>query len=216
MRTYYPVFLALENRRCVVIGGGQIALGKIRGLLEAGAVLTVIAPHIDPRIAELVGTAPHTLRRRAYQPGDLQGAFLVIAATDDAATNRAVWEEAQALNIPCNIVDQPQYCSFIAPSIVRKGAIAVAISTGGTSPALAKRLKDQVAHMVPDSLGDFAGLLGELRDLAKKLIPDPEARNRAWHRVVYSDAYDVMLSKGREAARERITAILMEEASCTS
>ncbi len=216
MQTYYPVFFALENRRCVVVGGGQVALGKIRGLLEAGAAVTVIAPEVDAHIEALARAGRVTLLRRVYHAGDLEGAFLVIAATDDMATNRAVWQEAEARNIPCNVVDQPEFCSFIAPAIVRRGPVAVAISTGGASPALAKQIKQRVADILPDSVGEFAELLGELRPLAKELIPQLEARNRAWERVVKSDAYDVLLAQGREAARARIRAILMEEARCTS
>jgi siroheme synthase-like protein len=200
----------------MVVGGGQIAVGKIRGLLEAGAVVTVIAPDADPYIVELAVEGRLTLVPREYRPGDLEGAFLVIAATDDLTVNRSVFREAEELNIPCNVVDQPELCSFIAPSIVRKGVIAVAISTGGTSPALAKRLKEKVASLLPDTLGEFAELLGELRPLAKELMADPEARNRAWQRVVESDAYEIMLAKGREEAKARIRAILMEEAACTS
>lgn len=216
MRTYYPVFFTLENRRCVVVGGGQVALGKIKGLLDAGAIVTVIAPEVDPHMEALIAERRLTHLRRAYRTGDLEGAFLVIAATDDMDTNRAVWQEAETRNIPCNVVDQPELCSFIAPAIVRKGPVAVAISTGGASPALAKQIKQRVAHILPDSIGEFAELLGELRPLAKELMPDLEARNKAWERVVTSDAYEVLLTEGIEAARSRVRAILMEEARCTS
>ncbi len=200
----------------MVIGGGQVALGKIEGLLQADARVTVIAPEVNPEIERLAAEGRIVLYQRRYQWGDLQGAFLAIACTDDASINRTVWEEAESCNIPVNVVDQPEFCSFIAPSIVRRGPVAIAISTSGASPALAKRLKEQVSHILPDAIGEFAELLTELRPLAKERIATPEERNLAWQQVVDSDAYQILLTQGKEAARNRIKSILTGETRCIS
>ena len=140
----YPVSLDVTGRRCVVIGQGPLAEEKAGGLLEAGAGVTVIAPS-------------------AYRRGDLAGAFLAIAATGDPALNRAIFAEAEAERVLCNAVDDVEHCHFAAPSTLRRGDLVVAISTGGRSPALAKRLRAELAEQMGPELGVLTDLLGELR-----------------------------------------------------
>jgi siroheme synthase-like protein len=142
MTTFYPVFLNLTGRRCIIIGGGQIAEGKISKLLDSGAKIVVISPDATQGIRRFAETGDVELDLRKYQPGDLKGAFLVIAATNDRVVNQEIFEEAETLGVLLNAVDDLPRCSFIAPSIVESGPVAIAISTGGASPALARKLRE--------------------------------------------------------------------------
>ena len=145
---YYPVFLNLQGRRCVVIGGGAVAEGKVQGLLAAEGCVWVIAPTLTPALVALARDLRLSHIERVYAPGDLDGAFLAISATDDHAVNEQVWQDASARNVLVNVVDDTPRCNFIAPSILRQGDLAIAISTSGKAPALAVRLKEKIAGMV--------------------------------------------------------------------
>ena len=146
--TFYPVFFDLRGRRAVVIGGGAVAEQKVLGLLSAGAHVTVVSPETTPRLAELAAAGGIDLRRRPYRSGDLAGAWLAIAGTDDRAANAQVWAEAEREGVPLNAVDDLHHCSFIAPAIHREGDITVAVSNSGKSPALAARLRQRVARLI--------------------------------------------------------------------
>src|SRR4026207_809058 len=141
MTTYYPIYIQLHAQPCVVIGGGKIAEGKVEGLLTAGAKVTVVSPELTLRLHELVAQNRITHIARTYQPGDLAGAFMVICATDQTEINHQVWQEASANGQLVNVVDDTPRCNFIAPAILRKGDLNIAISTGGKAPALAGRFK---------------------------------------------------------------------------
>ncbi len=138
MGPYYPVFLDLRGRKVVVIGGGRVAARKVRGLVEAGARVTVIAPEVT------VDAAVERVVRRKYRRGDLRGAALAFAAADDRAVNRAVGEEARRRGIPVNVADRADECTFLVPARVRRGAVQIAISTGGTRPRLARELRERI------------------------------------------------------------------------
>src|SRR6266478_8209014 len=140
----YPVYLNLEGKRVVVIGGGDVAQRKIESLWEAGASVFVVAPQVTPRIAYLADQKWIELRKRVYAHGDCAGAALVFSATDDREVSRAVYQEASALGIFVNTADQPALCSFLMPAVVRRGDIGIAISTSGTSPALAVHLSRKI------------------------------------------------------------------------
>src|SRR5512141_3240996 len=144
MSAYYPIYLQLQDQPCVVIGGGRIAEGKVEGLLAAGARVTVISPDLTPRLQDLADQNEIRHIARAYQPGDLADAFVVISAIDQAEINHQVWSEASANRQLVNVVDDPPRCNFIAPAIVRKGDLTIAISTGGKAPALAVRFKEHL------------------------------------------------------------------------
>lgn len=205
---YYPVFLDLTGRRAVVIGGGHIAEGKVRGLLEAGARVTLIAPEVTPIVAAWAGAGEIEHLARAYQPGDLAGAFIAISATDDRAVNAQVWQEANERNSLVNVVDDPPHCSFIAPSILRRGDLAVAISTSGKAPALAVRLREQIERLVGQEHADFLALAGALREPLAARFPDFAERKARWYRVVDSDALELLRRGDRAAALRRIHEIL--------
>ena len=159
----YPVALELSGRRCVVTGGGRDAEGKARALLEAEADVVVIAPRVSDGLAALVRREEITHIRRRYRRGDLTGAFLVIAADSDRAVRAAVFAEAEAERVLCNAVDDIDHCHFAVPSIVRRGELLLAISTGGRAPALAKRLRRRLSEQFGWHWEALVDILGEVR-----------------------------------------------------
>lgn len=160
---YYPAYLELRGHPCVVIGGGAIAERKVATLLEAGARVTVVSPALTAALAELADTHEIMHHARAYRHGDLAGAWLAYAATGDEAVHAAIAAEAAEARVFLNVVDRPRLCSFIVPAIVRRDPVAIAVSTGGASPALAKRLARELDATVGAEWGLAARLLGALR-----------------------------------------------------
>jgi len=193
----FPIFLKLTARPCIVIGAGHLAESKIESLLAAQAHVTVVAPHANPRIQELAEAGEITLHPRPYLGGDLAGAFLAVAATDDPAVNRAVFAEAEAANILVNAVDDPPFCDFYFPSVVRRGDLQIAISTAGHSPALAQRLRKQINQLLPLDAGDWLNELGNLRREVLQLEPLNEQRKHLLHQLASRDvcAYDACPSR---------------------
>jgi precorrin-2 dehydrogenase/sirohydrochlorin ferrochelatase len=188
----FPLFLKLTNRRCIVVGGGKIAESKIDSLRAADAAITVITPQASERVSEQAAAGEVTLITRAYKNGDLVGAFLVVAATDDPAINRAVFSEATATGVLCNAVDDPPFCHFYFPSIVRRGDLQIAISTAGNSPALAQQLRQQLNEQLPLDLGDWLTELGNLRREVVAAEPLNESRRLFLHDLAKREvcAYD--------------------------
>ena len=208
--TFYPVFLNLRGRRAVVIGGGAVAEQKVRGLLAAGAHVTVVSPETTVGLSTLAAENGIELRRRPYRAGDLAGAWLAIAATDDRTVNASVWAEAERAGVPLNAVDDVEHCSFIAPAIHREGDITVAVSTSGKSPALAARLRRRIANMIGGAEARFCALLGELRpDLAAR-VPDARTRTALWYRIVDSDAIEFVRRGDEKGARTWIDELVTE------
>ena len=176
MPDYYPVFLNLAGKRCVIVGGGTIAQGKIGGLLQAGCSITVISPDATPGIRQAAQRGDITWLQRKYEPGDLEGAFIGVAATNVWHVNREIYEEAERLGVLLNVVDDPDLCSFIAPSIVKREPVTLAISTGGASPALARKLRETLAHAEALEWADLADVLAQARRVVKekRAVIDPE------------------------------------------
>ena len=164
--------LDLDERSVLVVGGGRVALEKVEGLLDCGAAVTVVAPQIVPELGQL----RVEVVRRGYRHEDLDGRFLVVAATSTPSVNRRVYRDAETRALLCNVVDVPELCSFILPAVHREDPIAVAISTGGASPALAQRLRDEIAAVVRPEHADLAQRLRERRPWAKAHLPTYEAR----------------------------------------
>jgi uroporphyrin-III C-methyltransferase/precorrin-2 dehydrogenase/sirohydrochlorin ferrochelatase len=208
--TFYPVFLNLRGRRAVVIGGGAVAEQKVLGLLAAGAHVTVVSPETTPRLADLAAAGGIELRHRPYRAGDLAGAWLAIAGTDDRGANAGVWAEAEREGVPLNAVDDLDHCSFIAPAIHREGDVTVAVSTSGKSPALAARLRQRVAQLVGPTEARLCALLGELRPELAARVPDTHARTTLWYRIVDSDVIDFVRRGDMEGARERIDELVTQ------
>ena len=179
----FPMFLKLMARPCVVVGAGKIAESKIESLLNAEAQVTVIAPEALPRVQGWAETGEIVWLRRAYRDGDLAGAFLAVAGTATAEVNRAVYAEANARGVLCNAVDDPPYCDFYFPSIVKRGELQVAISTAGESPALAQRLRKEINAALPLDLGEWLMELGRLRREVRGVEPIGEPRKQLLHEL---------------------------------
>jgi uroporphyrin-III C-methyltransferase/precorrin-2 dehydrogenase/sirohydrochlorin ferrochelatase len=201
-RAYFAAFLDLRGKPGVVVGGGAVAALKAETLLRSGVRLTVIAPRLGERLAELVmlGALRHEDRR--FQPGDLVGAEIAMAATDDAAVNAAVAAAARALKIPVNVADDAASSTFIMPSVVDRSPLQIAISSAGTSPVLARKLRTIIESVVPFAFGRLAALAGRFRAASKRRYPDPEARRRFWEEIMDGPVADLVLS-GNEVLAEQ-------------
>lgn len=178
MTAYYPVYLNLQGRRCVIIGGGAVAEGKIARLLESGAEIRIISPDATPGIRRMAAAGAVHWEQRPYRPGDLADAFIAIAATNLREVNRRIFAEAESRGVMLNAVDDPPNCSFIAPSIVQRGPVTVAISTGGASPALARKLRESLQQSSELAWADLAEVLAtaraRLRERGLLTAIDPE------------------------------------------
>jgi len=208
MNTYYPVYIEMRAQPCTVIGGGKIAEGKVDGLLAVQAQVTVIAPELTQHLQQLAEQKQITYIPRKYQPGDLTGAFMVICATDQAEINHQVWQDSSANHQLVNVVDDTPRCNFIAPSILRKGDLTIAISTSGKAPALAVRLKERFQRELGPEYERFLELAGELREPLSKHFPDFETRKALWYELVDSDILDVLADGDTSKAREIISQVV--------
>ena len=200
-RAYFAAFLDLKGRRAVVVGGGSVAALKAETLLRSGAQVAVVAPALCARLAELVvlGAVRHEAKR--FQPGDLPGADIVIAATDDGAVNELVSTTARALRIPVNVADNGSLSTFIMPSVVDRRPLQIAISSAGTSPVLARKVRTLIEAAVPFAFGRLAAFIGRFRPLSKERLPDADRRRVFWEEVVDGSIGDLVLS-GHEAGAE--------------
>ena len=199
----FPLFLKLTGRPCLVIGGGQLAESKIESLRAAEARVTVIAPDVSPAIAELADSGEIVWLERPYAPGDIaDGTFLVVTATNRPEVNRAVYLEATSKSILCNAVDDPPYCDFYFPSIVRRGDLQIAISTAGQSPALAQRLRKELNDALPLDLGPWLAELGNLRREVLQLEPLNDARKQLLHDLASRSVCGFDACPSRAYARE--------------
>jgi precorrin-2 dehydrogenase/sirohydrochlorin ferrochelatase len=183
------MFLKLSRRRCLVVGAGKIAEGKIASLLDAGARVRVVAPHATPTIATWARTRRLIWIQRAFEPADLDRAFLVIAATSSVKVHRIVFREARHRGVLCNAVDEPVRCDFYYPAIVRRGDLQIAISTRGRSPALAQRLRRELEAQYGPEYEDWLDHLGRSRAALFARAMNSEARRRLLHRDVTADAF---------------------------
>jgi precorrin-2 dehydrogenase/sirohydrochlorin ferrochelatase len=198
----FPIFLKIAARPCIVIGAGHLAESKIESLRAAHARVTVIAPQGTKRIAELAAEGEIEWHRREYASGDLTGNFLVIAATNVPAVNRAVHHEATGKNILCNAVDDPPFCDFYFPSVVRRGDLQIAISTAGASPALAQKIRKDINAQLPLDAGDWLTDLGNLRREVVAAEPLNEERKWLLHQLAQREVCGYDLCPSRVMARE--------------
>ena len=205
MTNYYPIYVQLNEQPCVVIGGGKIAEGKVDGLLAANAKVKIISPELTPHLHDLVKQNHIEYTARHYQMGDLTGAFMVICATDQTEINHQVWQEASANGQLVNVVDDTPRCNFIAPAILRKGDLNIAISTGGKAPALAVRLKERFQKEIGPQYERFLELSGQLREPLARHIPDFETRKKLWYELVDSDILELLSQDNEPAAIEKIS-----------
>ncbi len=206
--SYYPLFLDLNDRPCVVIGGGRIAADKTHALLEARARVTVVAQDLIGALADLAAVGRIKHAARLYQAGDLAGSVLAISATDDSAVNRLVWEEGRRSGVLVNVVDDVPLCDFIAPSVIRQGDLTVAISTSGKAPALAVRIRESLEEKFGREYARFLELAGAIRQSLAEKNPDFNARRTLWYRLVDSDVLDLLRAGDEDAAYQKIEAIM--------
>ena len=208
---FYMAALNLTGRRCLVVGAGAVGLEKIEGLLACDAEVVVVAPEADREVAELAESGAVEWRRRPYTAGDLEDCFLVIAATSDTDVNIAVYGDAEARAMLVNVVDVPPLCNFILPAIVRRGPIAIAISTAGASPALAKRMKSQIAELFGDEYAALALMLNEVRGWAKATLPTYQHRKSFFESIVNGEPDPLeLLRGGNEPAVKELIATAQE------
>jgi precorrin-2 dehydrogenase/sirohydrochlorin ferrochelatase len=208
---FYIACLKLSGRRCLVIGGGEIGLEKVEGLLACDADVTLIAPTAEPALEEYAREGSIRWERRAYAGSpDLEGAFMAIAATDDTDVNIAVYDDAERRAMLVNVVDVPPLCNFILPAIVRMSPLAIAISTAGASPALAKRMKREIEAQFGESYARLAVLLNEVRGWAKGTLPTYRERKDFFEGIVNGDPDPIALLRdgdgegGEDAVRALI------------
>lgn len=185
---YYPVSLDINNAVCVVVGGGGVAQRKVDGLLRAGACVTVISPEVTKRINGLALKGKITLVKRGYKKGDLKGARLVISAAGAGSVNRAVFAEAKRRNALCNVVDEPDLCGFIVPSVVDRGSLTIAVSTSGKSPLFAKALRRSLESKLGKEYAVFTELLGAVRSKLLKEGCDYDKKEQVIKKLIDSPA----------------------------
>jgi siroheme synthase-like protein len=215
---FYIACLKLKGRRCLVVGGGDIGLEKVEGLLACDADVTLIAPVAHPELEQLASEGSIDWQKRPYAgAADLEGAFMVIAATDDSEVNIGVYDDAERRAMLVNVVDVPPLCNFILPAIVRSGPLAIAISTAGASPALAKRMKREISELFGEEYARLAVILNDARGWAKATLPTYRDRKEFFEGIVNGEPDPVELIRERretevlaliEAAKGRAAAAL--------
>ncbi|RKY23031.1 MAG: bifunctional precorrin-2 dehydrogenase/sirohydrochlorin ferrochelatase [Planctomycetota bacterium] len=200
MGKYYPVCLDLSGKKCLVVGGGKVALHKARDLLSAGADVTAAAPRFDRGFQRLKDVK---LLRKAYGPADLRGCAVVIAATSDPEVNKQVCLDARRRKVLVNVVDMPRMCDFIVPAVLRRGDMTISVSTGGASPMLARKIKEDLGKRYPACYARYVRFSGEMRRLARQKLPAGK-RGKLLKDIVYGRAWSLLNSKGVRAARQYV------------
>lgn len=207
-----PIFFNITNRLCVVIGGGDVATRKVGMLLKANAAVTLVAPEICHELQALADANKIKCIQAVYSKQQLEGACLVIAATDDEAVNKAVSSDAKALGIPVNVVDAPDLCTFTMGSIIERSPVVIAISSEGNAPVLARYIRTKIETMLPAGYGRIAGLAGEFRDKVKAKFGTTQARRRFWEDVLQGPLVERVLSGQEESARHLLQNLIDQDA----
>jgi precorrin-2 dehydrogenase/sirohydrochlorin ferrochelatase len=202
---YYPVFLNLNGRKAVVVGGGKVARRKVGSLLAAGADVTVISPSLTAELRKTFSGGRIRYIPREYRKNDLKGAFLVVAATDSPEINRQVSKDAPAL---VNVVDVPAECNFIAPSVVRRGQLLIAISTGGASPAFSRAIREELEKSYGPGFSEYLKFVKKIRAKAMAVIPPGNKRERFLKGLASKEILAMLRNRGVEAAKKIVLARL--------
>ncbi len=200
---FYIACLKLSGRRCVVVGGGEIGLEKVEGLLACDGDVTLVAPEAIDELRSLAGEGSIRWERRDYDPADLDRAFMVIASTDDTDVNIGIYRDAEERAMLVNVVDVPPLCNFILPAILRTGPLAIAISTAGASPALAKRMKREIGELFGEEYATLAVLLNESRGWAKGTLPTYQDRKQFFEGIVNGSPDPIELLRAGDSAAVR-------------
>jgi len=207
---YYPIHLDIKNRNCLVVGGGAVGTRKVNTLLECGAGVTVVSPNPAPQLTKLASEGAIRLIRRAYRSADLDGAFLVIGATDDESLNQQISNDAALTHTLCNIADRPEVCNFILPSIIQRGDLVITISTSGKSPALAKQLRQKLQTQFGKEYAEFLLLMGAIRKKLLSRAHEPEAHKTLFNQLIDSDLIQLMQAGKTEEINSLLYKILGE------
>lgn len=213
---FLPIFLNIKDRKCLLVGGGEVAARKAALLTRAGARLCVVAPFVSEQLKSACDPLSTDYLETEFHDTHLEGAVLAIAATDDASVNQQVSQAAREKGIPVNVVDQPHLCSFIVPAIVDRSPLVVAVSSSGSSPVLSRKIKELVETHVPARAGQLAAMLDSFRDRVKSTIPDFDKRLRFWEAVFDSAVPELVYSGQEERARGLLEDMLGEAATDSS
>ena len=200
----FPIFLILKNQPCLVVGGGDVAARKVNLLLRSDGIVTVLAPTLCNQLAELVRIGKIEHKKKKFEKGDIEGSFLVIAATNDEGTNRQIASTASEHKIPVNVVDEPKLCTFIFPSIVDRSPVTIAVSTGGASPVLARLLRARLETLIPTAYGKLASLVDKYRQQVKHRFPDIDDRRHFWENVLQGPIAEMLFSGKEKAANDAL------------
>jgi len=207
---YYPVFLKVEGRPVLVVGGGEVGARKVETLLRSGARVGVVSPELSPWLEERVREGTVELVGGHYDETQLLGRFLVIAATDDGDLNSRIASDAERRNLLCNVVDVPREGNFIVPALVRRGALTLAISTDGQSPALARRIREELEERYGEEYGDLLHLLGAVRARLLSTSKDSQANKGRFEQLVHSPLLDLVRRRDREGVERMLREVLGE------
>jgi uroporphyrin-III C-methyltransferase/precorrin-2 dehydrogenase/sirohydrochlorin ferrochelatase len=206
---YLPIFVDAKQKRCLVVGGGDIAYRKANLLFKSGAQIDLIAPEVLDDLSDLVSKSGGEVFIREFVDSDIDNALLVIAATNDQSINKAVSEAAQVKNIPVNVVDDPALCTFVMGSIVDRSPITIAISSSGASPVLARMLRSRIESMIPSAYGELAKFMGGYRSKVKRLIPSEVARRRFWEGLLEGPVAEKVLA-GKKAEADKLMGVVID------
>jgi precorrin-2 dehydrogenase/sirohydrochlorin ferrochelatase len=203
---YYPIFLDIKDRDCLVIGGGSVGTRKVKRLLECGAKVTVVSIDVTEKLKELSDCGVIQLEKRDFQTADLDDRFLVIGATDNQEMNFKIHAEAEQRGLLCNIADHPNACNFILPSIVNRGDLIIAISTSGKSPAFAKRLRKHLEKEFGDEYAEFLNLMGAIRQKLLSQDHEPEAHKHLFEQLIERNLVEML----KDGDTENINLLLLD------
>ncbi|AEF94401.1 siroheme synthase [Desulfotomaculum nigrificans CO-1-SRB] len=204
MGNLYPIYLNLEGQLCLVVGGGKVAERKIGSLLECGARVRLVSPQVTDQIKKWADLGQIELLQREYRPSDLTGSFLVFATTDNAEVNCQVARDCGERHLPVNVADNPTHCSFFVPSVIRRGKLSIAISTGGSSPKLAAKIRRQLESQFGPEYAEFLDLLSDVRRQVLADVEDIGQRQAIFYSLVESDILDLLKNKKYDQVKERL------------
>jgi precorrin-2 dehydrogenase/sirohydrochlorin ferrochelatase len=205
---YYPIFLNVENRTCLVVGGGEVGMRKVKTLLSCGARVGVVSPEVDPWLAEKAEEGSLELVDDHYEENHLQDRFLVIAATDDLELNCRIAQDAEKRGILCNVVDYPQEGNFILPSLVQRGALTLAISTSGKSPAMARQIRQDLEQRFGTEYADFLEVMGAVRSRLLKESHDSTANKEKFTQLVQSPLLELVKRRDYKAVDQLLKDVI--------
>jgi siroheme synthase-like protein len=207
---YYPIYIDIEDRDVLIVGGGAVCTRKAETMMKYGARVTVVSPEVTEEIDAWAREGKITLQRKPYEESDLDGRSMVIASTDDPCVNARVARDARRRRLPVNVVDVTHLCEFIVPAIVERGSIQIAVSTGGKSPALARTLKEELQRLVGPEYAEVNDTLGSLREAAKKTLPTDTDRKRFFDGIIARGILELLRAGRRREAYEIIAAACRE------